>query len=586
MLFMPKSHKPLIAPNSRSHTEEDKDFYQTLLRAYINSANDGIFVICDEMKFHVANPLLESWLGETEATLTKHNHRLPITHFLGMKESQEVFSQEFQTVITGQPVRFECQIHPKNALPRWVEISMNKVGLEGGDLVIGIVRNNTERKAAMAEIERQAKHDDLTGLINRREFNSRLDTLLENAKAQSAHHALLYMDLDQFKVVNDTCGHIAGDELLRQLSTLIKSKIRNDDTLARLGGDEFGVLLVDCSVERAMEIAEMLRQTISSFRFNWQGKNFETGVSTGVVAITSSENATEVLSSADAACYVAKDQGRNRVQLYFGGDACFSKRREMDWVSRITHAFEEHRFHLHYQKIQPIPAQCGCQEHREILLRMIDENGSLVGPGEFIPAAEKYNLMPTIDRWVIRTLFASASIRWREMQKICKSCKNICDVFYSINLSGASLNDDFFPDFLRDQIAKYNVPASAICFEITETVAVGNLQRISEFIQELKALGFRFALDDFGSGMSSFKYLKSLPVDFLKIDGAMVKEIVHSKIDFCMVEAIQRIAHEMGIETIAEYVENEAILEKLKSIGVNYAQGYGIHKPEALNVSK
>lgn len=580
---MPDNQHLPLPPSPLSQKEEDSDFYLTLLRAYINSANDGIFVICDEMKFHVANLLLESWLGETEAALTMQNRRLPITSFMGVEESQALFSRQFQEALAGKPVRFECLIHPQNASQRWVEISMNKVDLDGGDLVIGVMRDITERKAAMAEMEHQALHDDLTGLANRREFGNRLNALLEDSKRHGTHHSLLYMDLDQFKIVNDTCGHIAGDELLRQLSALINAKVRQNDTLARLGGDEFGVLLTNCPVDRATKIAEVLRQTISDFQFDWQGKRFEIGVSIGVTTIdANSENATEVLSFADAACYVAKDKGRNRIQLYSGGEEFILKLREMNWVSRINLAIEEQRFRLFYQTILPIASPCSGMEHQEILLRMIDENGHLISPGEFIPAAEKYNLMPTIDRWVIRTLFAHKSDYWRTTLKISPAGTVDSDLFCSVNLSGASLNDDYFFDFLREQIAEYGTPPHAICFEITETVAVNNLHRVSEFIRELRTMGFRFALDDFGSGMSSFTYLKSLPVDFLKIDGALVKEIVHSKIDLCMVEAIHRIAQEMGIKTIAEYVENDAILEKLKTIGVNYAQGYGIHKPEAL----
>jgi diguanylate cyclase (GGDEF)-like protein/PAS domain S-box-containing protein len=575
--------KSLIANVPEFQPEEDKDFYLSLLSAYINSANDGIFVVCDEMKFHVANRLLESWLGVTEVVLTAHNQRLPITHFLETEESQRVFVDQFQEVLAGQSVRFECLICPKNTRPRWVDISMNRVDLEGGDLVIGIMRDTTEQKAAIAEMERQAIYDELTGLINRREFNRHLDNLLKDAHSRDTHHSLLYMDLDQFKVVNDSCGHIAGDELLRQLSALIKTKVGSSDMLARLGGDEFGVLLQDCPVELAMEVAETLRHTISGFRFQWQGKRFEIGVSIGVTPIrTDIGNTIEVLSAADAACYVAKDKGRNRIQLYVGGEECTRKRDEMNWVSRITHAFEENRFRLYYQSILPTTASNGCLEHKEILLRMIDEEGRVVLPGEFIPAAEIYNLMPTIDRWVVSTLFASESFHLRNKFEQCQTCESSCSMFYSINLSGASLNDDSFLDFLRAQIAKYEIPPSSICFEITETVAINNLQRISDFIRELKALGFRFSLDDFGSGMSSFTYLKSLPVDFLKIDGALVREIDRNEIDLCMVEAISRIALKMGIMTIAEYVEDNAILERLKGIGVTHAQGFAIHKPEAL----
>ena len=580
---MPISSHALNSPDESVSHEEDKDFYLALLRAYIDSANDGIFVLCDEMKFHVANNLLASWLGESELVLTAHNNRFPMTHFIGTAENNELFTMQFNKALSGKPVRFECRIFPVQAHGRWVEISMNKVAMEGGNLVIGVMRDYTEHKLAIAKIERQAIHDELTGLINRREFSKRLDNLLENAIAHKTSHSLLYMDLDQFKVVNDTCGHIAGDELLRQLATLIKTKVRHSDTLARLGGDEFGVLLEDCSLNESMEVAEILRQTISGFRFHWQEKRFEIGVSIGVAPIdTNCVNTADILSSADAACYIAKDKGRNRIQSYVGGEELTHKRGEMNWISRITHAFEENRFRLYYQNILPISTNIPCIEHREVLLRMIDENGSVLAPGELVHAAEKYNLMPTIDRWVIRTLFTKNSGRWRKMQKKNAEGKTNSNFFCSVNLSGASLNDDYFLDFLRDQIAEHEIPPNAICFEITETMAINNLHKVSNFLQELKPIGFRFALDDFGSGMSSFTYLKSLPVDFLKIDGALVKGIANNKIDYCMVDSINRIAQEMGIMTIAEYVENDAILEKLKAIGVNYAQGYGIHKPEVL----
>jgi diguanylate cyclase (GGDEF)-like protein/PAS domain S-box-containing protein len=583
VISMLENRTSFLAAMPASLPDVDKDFYLSLLSAYINSANDGIFVVCDEMKFHVANRLLESWLGITEAALTAHNQRLPITHFMETEESRRVFAHEFHEALAGNPVRFECLISPKTTRPRWVDISMNRVDMDGGDLVIGIMRDTTAHKDTIAEMERQAIHDELTGLINRREFNTRLDNLLKDAHLRDTCHSLLYMDLDQFKVVNDSCGHIAGDELLRQLSALIKTKVRHSDTLARLGGDEFGVLLQDCSVEKAMEVAATLRRTVSDFRFQWQGKRFEIGVSIGVNPIRSDGGSTvEVLSAADAACYVAKDKGRNRVQLYVGGEECSHKRDEMNWVSRITQAFEEQRFRLYYQNILPLKTSYACLEHREILLRMIDEEGRVVSPGEFMPAAEKYNLMPTIDRWVIGTLFAQESSHWRKLLAESRPSDTSGDMFYSINLSGASLNDDQFLDFLREQIDRYDIPPSAVCFEITETVAISNLQRISNFIEELKGLGFRFALDDFGSGMSSFAYLKSLPVDFLKIDGALVREITHNEIDLCMVEAISRIALKMGIMTIAEYVEDDAILEQLKKIGVSHAQGYAIHKPEAL----
>lgn len=423
------------------------------------------------------------------------------------------------------------------------------------------------------QISHQASHDSLTGLTNRREFERGLDNALETAKREHKRHVLLYLDLDQFKVVNDTCGHVAGDQLLAQLGCLLGHKVRNSDTLARLGGDEFGVLLEGCDVGRGEQIAETLRQTISDFRFVWEDKIFQVGVSIGLVEITaSSENAGAVMSAADAACYVAKDEGRNRIQVFQGGKGA-DRYGEMQWISRIHRAIEENRLILYRQNIVTVAGTDGV-EYAEILLRMQDENGTIIPPMAFIPAAERYNAMATIDRWVVTN-----TLEWLVANPL---TSNHCPQHFSINLSGQSLGDKNFLQYIVDELARTGVAAERICFEITETVAVANIGRAKEFISVLKKRGCCFALDDFGSGMSSYSYLKNLDVDHLKIDGAFVKDMVQDPVDLVMVESINRIGHVMGIKTIAEFVENEAILGKLREIGVDFAQGYGIHKPEAL----
>lgn len=554
----------------------DSDFHLSLLRAYIDSANDGIFVVCDEMKFHVANRLLAAWLGETEQSLAAHQRRLPITDFFGDPETEKLFTEKFQAALGGTPVRLECRLQPRHGEPRWVEISMNKVDVETGDLVIGVMRDVSERREMLAMVQHHARHDDLTGLANRREFEQKLSKLFEYAKERHTEHVLLYLDLDQFKVVNDTCGHMAGDELLRQLAALTREKIRHGDTFARLGGDEFGVLIADCPIERGLEIAEELRATVAGFRFYWKERSFEIGVSIGACAITAeSQSPAAILSNADAACYVAKDKGRNRVQLFFGGRDCSLKRAEMDWVARLNQAMQENRLRLYYQKIVPVNGPNGGSERFEVLLRLIDETGNVVAPGAFLPAAEKYNLMPALDRWVVRHLLSGND----EFHRRVSAGGNIS---CAINLSGASLNDEQFPAFLREQIAASHVPPQTLCFEITETVAISNMRRVAAFMRELKAIGCGIALDDFGSGMSSFGYLKALPIDYLKIDGTLVRSIVHNRIDLTMVEAINRIGHVIGAKTIAEFVEHEEILKRLKEVGVDYAQGFGLHKPEPL----
>ena len=420
-----------------------------------------------------------------------------------------------------------------------------------------------------------ATHDALTGLINRREFERRLSELLTSAKRLGQHHALCYMDLDQFKVVNDTCGHAVGDRLLRQLTYLLHQHVRDSDTLARLGGDEFGVLLENCPLGKALQIVEELRLVAKNFRFVWEDKSFEISASIGLVPITSdSISPAEALSEADAACYAAKDKGRNRVQVYEHGDLELARRHgEMQWVSRLTRALEENRFELYVQLIAPLTPDNA--PHHEILLRLRDEEGELVAPMCFIPAAERYDLMPDIDRWVIRTTL-----------QILDRCGWACTAaplrYFSINISGASINNPTLLGYIREQLAAHHIDPRRICFEITETAAVSNLEQAANFMKALKTDGCRFALDDFGSGLSSFMYLKNLPVDYLKIDGNFVNDIVEDPIDYAMVEAINTIGHVMGMLTIAEFVENDQILEKLRMIGVDFAQGYGIERPQPL----
>ena len=566
------------------HPTQDHEFYLSLMRAYLDSANDGIFVLCDERKFHVANRVLESWIGECETSLTTHNHRVPITEFLGVAATQDAFEVNFKQALAGEPARFECFIYPPKGLPRWVDVSMNRVDIEGGDLVIGVMRDISEQKTAQLRMEHHAMYDELTGLVNRREFMSRLEGVVHAAALNAGQHALLYLDLDQFKVVNDTCGHIAGDELIRQAAGLVRRHVRAADTVGRLGGDEFAVLLADCSPEKATAVAESIRRELSNYRFTWEERSFELGVSIGVATLTEGViDAKSLLSLADAACYVAKEKGRNRVQLYSGGEDCVRRRDEMDWVSRITQALDQGRLRLFYQSVEPISADPSCHIHKEILVRMQDSESRIILPGQFLPAAERYNLMGAIDRWVIQEVFMRKASEWRAAVAQCTTKGAACTSFTAINLSGASMNDDAFFDFLRDQIRAHAVPPGVVCFEITETVAVHNLQRVASFIEELKKLGFRFALDDFGSGVSSFNYLKALPVDFIKIDGSLVRGITGSELDQRIVESIVYVARGMGLQTIAEFVENAEILARLREIGVDYAQGFGIHKPEPLN---
>lgn len=429
------------------------------------------------------------------------------------------------------------------------------------------------RKQSEDQLTFHASHDALTGLVNRREFERRATRLLEAVKRNKEEHALCFMDLDQFKVVNDNCGHPAGDEMLRQITSALQQVVRKSDTLSRMGGDEFSVLMEYCSLEHAYRVATSLHKVIEDFQFLWEGKSFKVGVSIGLVAITEAiPSLTELLKEADAACYMAKELGRNRIHVYNPEDIEIAHRRgEMQWVTRIGQALEEDRFLLYAQAITPLNGDS--EEHYELLIRMIDETGELIPPGAFLPAAERYNLIAKIDLWVIKQAFAILVENPAFVQRV---------NFISINLSGQSLADPNVLDLIKNRLQESGIEGEKVCFEITETAAISNMSMAKQFISTLKQLGCWFALDDFGSGLSSFGYLKNLPVDYLKIDGMFVKDIIDDPIDHAMVKSINEIGQIMGMQTIAEFVENDAIKEKVREIGVNYAQGYGIAKPVLL----
>jgi diguanylate cyclase (GGDEF)-like protein/PAS domain S-box-containing protein len=439
----------------------------------------------------------------------------------------------------------------------------------GGVLVFHDVSESRELNRRLSY---HASHDLLTGLVNRREFENRLERALKSAKARESSYALCYLDIDQFKIVNDTCGHSAGDALLGQVGALLKSKVRWRDTLSRLGGDEFGVLLESCSLDEAMRMAETLREAVRNFRFTWEERVFRLGASIGVVPITAdNEDVASILSAADSACAAAKEQGRNRVHSFAENDIeLMRRRREMQWAARITAALEEGRFELFRMPIQPLQKKIE-GAHYELLLRMRDENGRIVAPDNFIAAAERYGITPNIDRWVIENAF-----RWLVSEADERERLAMC----SINLSGQSLGDDKFLPFVIDQFQRSGIDSSKICFEITETAAVASFSQANRFIQALKELGCKFALDDFGTGLSSFGYLKHFPVDYLKIDGSFVREILHDPIDREMVRSINEIGHLTGKQTIAEFAENAEIIQMLTDIGVDFAQGYGIAQPQ------
>jgi diguanylate cyclase (GGDEF)-like protein/PAS domain S-box-containing protein len=439
----------------------------------------------------------------------------------------------------------------------------------GAVIVFGDVTKERRLKRALSY---QASHDALTGLINRREFDVRLETAVIAAQRGEAEYVLLYVDLDQFKVVNDTCGHSAGDRLLRDITSLLQTRVRASDTIARLGGDEFGMLLERCSLEQAERVADSIRQAIHSYRFLWGANSLSVGASIGVVRIArDTTSAASVLSAADIACYAAKDGGRNRVQIY-ERDHGTNRHREMQWVGRIARAVEDGRLELYAQRIVGISANRSDTPFFEIMVRLRDEDGTLVPPNEFIPAAERYNVMVMVDRWVVGRAIELLSACVKQGRRL---------PLLAVNLSGTSINDEDFLEFVLSRLHDDQV-ARALCFEITETAAVASLSKATHFMRELKARGCRFSLDDFGSGVSSFVYLKTLPVDFLKIDGHFAAHVATDVVDRSMVEAIAKIGSAMEVATIAEKVENAEVLQVLKQIGVDYIQGFHLAEPCAI----
>jgi diguanylate cyclase (GGDEF)-like protein/PAS domain S-box-containing protein len=439
---------------------------------------------------------------------------------------------------------------------------------------VTVFRDVTKERRLKRALSYQAAHDALTGLINRREFDARLQDAVESVRRGEGPHVLLYVDLDQFKVVNDTCGHPAGDRLLRDVTALLQARVRTADTIARLGGDEFGILLENCAVDQAQKVAESIRAGIRDYRFVWNDNAMNIGASIGMVTVAEdTESVASLMSAADIACYAAKDSGRNRVHLYERSEAT-GRHREMYWVARVTRAVEEGRLALHAQPIRAVNPGTGGQPgaFHELLVRLRDERGELVAPGEFIPAAERYNVMSAIDRWVVQRAI-------QLLDELPGGAEG--GHLLAVNLSGTSLNDPAFIEFLLTSLEAPRI-ARGLCFEITETAAVANLHQAVYFMGELRSRGCRFALDDFGSGLSSFRYLKTLPVDFLKIDGQFIGQVASDPVDRSMVEAICQVGRTLGIHTIAERVESPEVLASLQQLGVDYAQGWHLGRPQPI----
>ncbi|MGR9046252.1 MAG: EAL domain-containing protein [Gammaproteobacteria bacterium] len=502
-----------------------------------------------------------------------------IGHRLSLFKSGETPKHEYQklwkTIHSGRVWRGVLKNKKKNGETYWSQQSIAPMLDSDGNVThfIAIQEDVTEALKLNEQISYQATHDPLTDLINRNEFDRRLKRVIQTAKTNHSEHALCYLDLDQFKTVNDTCNHTAGDELLRQISRQFSELIRQRDTLARLGGDEFAILMEHCSLEQAKRTAKKIHALVDKFQFRWEGHSFRVGVSIGLVPINADNGGFDtLLKQADMACYKAKEEGRNRTHVFNENEQLHTLQYgEMSWLSKINKALDNDTFILYMQKIVPLASAQG--EHYEILLRMKDPQGNIIAPGAFLPAAERYQLSLKIDQWVVSTLFS-----WYQNNPERLQALSMC----AINLSGTSLSDETMAGFITDQFDRTGMPASKICFEITETATISNLTFATKFISQLKSLGCQFSLDNFGSGLSSFAYLKHLPVDYLKIDGIFVKDIASDPVDLAMVKSINDIAHVMGRKTIAEFVENHTILALLQGLKVDYVQGYCYDQPSPL----
>jgi diguanylate cyclase (GGDEF)-like protein/PAS domain S-box-containing protein len=542
------------------------------LSSAVEASPNGILITDAEGVIQYVNPRCEQITGYVAEDVIGQTPQI----YRSENYQKEMLEEMWASIREGSEWSGEVENRRKNGELYWIREYVASICDDSGEIThfVAIQEDITKARLLADQLSYQATHDDLTGLINRTEFERRLTELVEDAHQFSSTHAMCFVDLDQFKVINDTCGHIAGDELLRQLGHLLVSKVRKSDTLARLGGDEFAILMTHCDTEQAEKIAAELRELIEQFQFVWEARIFTIGASIGVSRIhRHTMNMTEVLKQADTACYAAKNLGRNRVYLYQNDDKHLVEQQgEFHWVNEIKQALTEDRFELFVQPI--ISAESGMAEVYEVLLRLRSEQGELSPPNAFLPSAERYNLSERIDRWVIENLF-----NW--LEEHITSIPNLKQM--AINLSGRSLGDADMLTFITDKLQTVSFSASSIKFEITETAAISNLREATRFIRAIAKLGCEFSLDDFGSGLSSFGYLKNLPVQSIKIDGMFVKDMADDPLDFEMVKAINDIGHVMGLQTVAEFVENEDVWQKLRSIGIDYGQGYHLGKPAPIN---
>ena len=564
----------------RKQAEFDLEQARERAQVTLHSIADAVITTDVNGQIEYLNPRAEELSG-WESRIARG---LPLSRILCLfeEESQSLLEAPVtQCLRHGEIIRsgsdISLQRHDGECFS--VQYSASPILFESGSALgaILIIHDVTEARQMQQKISYQATHDALTGLINRTEFENRLNYSVKSAVHADESHVLCYVDIDQLKIINDTCSHESGDALIGEITGLIHGCLRESDVLARLGGDEFGVLLKNCSLDSAVELVELMLTEIHDLHFSACNRVFDVTASIGMAVISAdTRSATEVMIEADLACHAAKDAGGNRLHIYHQEDQSLARRHsEMQWVSRLKEAIKSDRLVLYCQDIVPVIPDVNAGHHFEVLVRMIDDNGDIITPDNFLPAAERYNLMTGLDRWVV-----SHSFSWYAGHRMNAGISGLDTI--AINLSGASISDAGFMDHIKAEMQNHEVPADLVCFEITETAAIANIEAAKEFMCELKRLGCRFSLDDFGSGLSSFTYLKNLPVDYLKIDGSFVRNMETDAIDCAMVSSIHQLASVIGIKTIAEFVENDGILNKLAGIGIDYAQGYGISRPVPL----